>query len=156
MAWAMNLGALASPRPKIRQRSIRQTYNTWGWAGFNVNAMVQPFDFGQPLTFESNSPVVPIDIQGVPPNSPDVCLCGKPFSRPDALRRHIRTVHRTPTQANPTASGTSGPAGRYPCVCCERHRDANSFVRRDNLRQHLKVYHRMNKEGIDGYFRTYH
>ncbi|KAM7212890.1 hypothetical protein V8F06_011740 [Rhypophila decipiens] len=66
------------------------------WAGSDVNAVVQPFDFGQPLTFESNSPVAPIDIQGVPPNSPNVCLCGKPFPRPDALRRHIRTVHRTP------------------------------------------------------------
>jgi len=49
-----------------------------------------------------------------------------------------------------SGSGQSA-ANAYPCGLCDNHYGQNAFVRRDNLRQHLKVYHRYNKESVDRY-----
>lgn len=150
------------------------------WAGCDVTAiqpvidvnLIQPIidvgltqpvvDVDQLLTPKVNPLPASINTHGVADNFSDgkpACLCGKAFSRTDARARHIRTATRCgPTVLSPVTIGTPGPAGLFPCMLCDRHRGAGSFLRRDHLRQHLgeKGYHKMNKEGIDGYFRTYH
>ncbi|OTB04525.1 hypothetical protein M426DRAFT_11419 [Hypoxylon sp. CI-4A] len=59
------------------------------------------------------------------------CLCGKTFSRPDALIRHCDKKDR-----------------KFPCTFCKRHRDEDSFHRQDHLAQHLRGYHKLEEERI--------
>ncbi|KAM7203193.1 hypothetical protein V8F20_004135 [Naviculisporaceae sp. PSN 640] len=95
------------------------------------------------------------------------CRCGKTFSRRDSLKRHIQTVTGSIRVASietvsclfPLTVGSTNVVQQhdpYPCLLCNKHRGARSFLRRDHLRQHLRVYHKMNREAIDRYFKLHH
>lgn len=95
----------------------------------------------------------PRDIHGYHDSDTDgkkACLCGKSYSRLDSLNRHIRTVTKTQSSGIDTASSLTA-TNKYPCNLCNKHSGNSAFVRRDHLRQHLRVYHKYNKESIDGY-----
>ncbi|KAM7208529.1 hypothetical protein V8F20_001210 [Naviculisporaceae sp. PSN 640] len=93
---------------------------------------------------------------GVAPNLPNGlhCLCGKKFSRKDSLTRHIRTASRrrhTEVLLVTTDAPELSHPGQNACTLCNKYRGARSFLRRDHLRQHLRGYHKMDKEAIDKY-----
>jgi len=130
--------------------------DTW-FPIIDANIQLQPFDAGQELNAGAASIPVPIN-HGVDMNvaGNKTCLCGTPFTRRDALERHIRVESGRATQSMPV--GNAPTVGRYPCQLCDKHWGNNSFHRRDHLRQHLgaKGFHKMNKKGIEKYFETYH
>ena len=66
-------------------------------------------------------------------DSPLTCHCGKRYSRRDALSRHL-------------ASNV-----KWKCTLpnCRRAYAPSGFKRRDNLRQHLEVFHELTKEEVD-------
>ncbi|KAK3369949.1 hypothetical protein B0H63DRAFT_514180 [Podospora didyma] len=131
-------------------------------SGVDANAfMPTTDDLGQLLSFEVNPPPPSIDTHGVDTNiagGKPACICGKSFTRADSLRRHIQFAsHRArATLAFSVTSGTREAADLFPCVACDKHRGNESFTRRDHLRQHLRVYHKMNKEFVDEHLRAYH
>ncbi|KAM7203986.1 hypothetical protein V8F33_001957 [Rhypophila sp. PSN 637] len=59
-----------------------------------------------------------------------LCLCGSGFTRSDALTRHAKG--HSPEQS-----------AKFECPLCEKHDGEQAFKRRDNLRQHLVVVHRL-------------
>jgi len=124
------------------------------WTGYNnLNAILQPPDSSQHPVTELNTD--PITLHDTDTNSAAAaCLCGKSFSRRDALKRHIETASRRSTQAFSSLDASE----LYPCNLCDKYQGINSFKRRDHLRQHLGVkgYHKMNKVAIDKYLDEYH
>ena len=123
------------------------------WTGYNNNAILQPPDSSQHPVTELNTD--PITLHDTDTNSAAAaCLCGKSFSRRDALKRHIETASRRSTQAFSSLDASE----LYPCNLCDKYQGINSFKRRDHLRQHLGVkgYHKMNKVAIDKYLDEYH
>ncbi|KAK4453876.1 hypothetical protein QBC34DRAFT_393624 [Podospora aff. communis PSN243] len=84
------------------------------------------------------------------------CLCGKTFSRKDALSRHIRSASLRSTRFTTETSGAREK--NYACHLCDKFQGVNGFKRRDHLRQHLGVkgYHKLNKEAVDKYLDEYH
>lgn len=58
------------------------------------------------------------------------CKCGQPFKRLDSLERH--KIKYQPG------------ARQYSCQLCDRYEGEKAFTREDNLKQHLRVYHRVN------------
>lgn len=65
-------------------------------------------------------------------HTPHMCKCGKGFSRPDVLDRHVRQHESL--------------RPKYPCPHCSRHRGDKAFRRRDHLTQHTRNYHHI---GVD-------
>ncbi|TPX18611.1 uncharacterized protein E0L32_002468 [Thyridium curvatum] len=65
---------------------------------------------------------------------PYACICRRTFGRLDSLRRHVNSL-----------SSNSG----YECDYCSKHDGNNAFARLDNLKQHLKAYHRFEDKFLD-------
>jgi len=63
---------------------------------------------------------------------PFACICGKTFSRADALARHCAPKTIT-------------------CPLCSNHDGDKAFTRLDHLRQHLTTFHRVDKSNLDQY-----
>ena len=69
------------------------------------------------------------------------CKCGQPFKRLDSLERH--RVKYEPG------------ARQYSCQLCDRYEGEKAFTREDNLKQHLRVYHRVNSTKYGEYKKHY-
>ena len=69
------------------------------------------------------------------------CKCGQPFKRLDSLERHL--VKYQPG------------ARQYSCQLCDRYEGEKAFTREDNLKQHLRVYHRVNSTKYGEYKKCY-
>jgi hypothetical protein len=67
-------------------------------------------------------------------HSPYACSCGVKFVRNDALKRHIASYLKE--------------NAKYACTFCRRHRGKHAFRRKDHLVQHLRGYHKMEREEI--------
>ncbi|KAK4213583.1 hypothetical protein QBC37DRAFT_422681 [Rhypophila decipiens] len=64
------------------------------------------------------------------------CHCGSAFTRSDALTRHAKG--HSPKQSV-----------QIRCHLCVTHKPDQVFNRRDNLRQHLEVWHRLEGSWLD-------
>lgn len=69
------------------------------------------------------------------------CKCGQPFKRLDSLERH--RIKYEPG------------ARQYSCQLCDRYEGEKAFTREDNLKQHLRVYHRVNSTKYGEYKKRY-
>lgn len=69
------------------------------------------------------------------------CKCGQPFKRLDSLGRHL--IKYQPG------------ARQYSCLLCDRYEGEKAFTREDNLKQHLRVYHRVNSTKYGEYKKCY-
>lgn len=69
------------------------------------------------------------------------CKCGQPFKRLDSLGRHL--IKYQPG------------ARQYSCQLCDRYEGEKAFTREDNLKQHLRVYHRVNSTKYGEYKKCY-
>lgn len=69
------------------------------------------------------------------------CKCGQPFKRIDSLGRHL--IKYQPG------------ARQYSCQLCDRYEGEKAFTREDNLKQHLRVYHRVNSTKYGEYKKCY-
>ncbi|KAI8625893.1 hypothetical protein F5Y19DRAFT_449127, partial [Xylariaceae sp. FL1651] len=59
------------------------------------------------------------------------CICGSKFTRPDALKRHIKSKNKV---------------AQYPCLLCDRHQGPKAFTRADHLTQHLRGVHKQGRD----------
>ncbi|KAI0860023.1 hypothetical protein F4860DRAFT_233634 [Xylaria cubensis] len=69
------------------------------------------------------------------------CDCGKTFSRLYTLTRHL--------SSKSVASVTSRLGAKHSCPLCTKYDGENGFIRRDHLRQHLRVFHKLDDKGIE-------
>ncbi|KAK0631273.1 hypothetical protein B0T14DRAFT_559090 [Immersiella caudata] len=129
--------------------------NNTPWTSVNGSGLMQPLGFRPDLNLDAYPlPIPPIVHDTDTSSATPTCLCGKEFSRKDALLRHIGTASRRSIQSFSALDASE----LYPCNLCDKHQGINGFKRRDHLRQHLgiKGYHKMNKAAVDEYFNKYH
>ncbi|KAK0633956.1 hypothetical protein B0T14DRAFT_508093 [Immersiella caudata] len=81
--------------------------------------------------FQHRNPARPTGTCGRLDGSTRTCRCGKHYSRADALNRHLSNVKFKCTYQNCNAGS------------------GNGFRRRDHLRQHLEVFHKLTKAEVD-------
>jgi len=95
------------------------------------------------------------------------CTCGKTFSISANLYRHIqieadrddRPVTRRDLMEDDTEPSDIDPTtevGLYPCRLCDRHRGLFSFTTPNQLREHWRKFHRMDRNGAQDCFRAFH
>lgn len=75
-------------------------------------------------------------------HAPFMCKCGKSFTRPDVLQRHVK-VNQPELQ-------------KFTCPHCKSCPGGKSFKRRDHLTQHIRGYHHIDigteKYRLNGYY----
>ncbi|KAK5653625.1 hypothetical protein OQA88_8655 [Cercophora sp. LCS_1] len=97
----------------------------------------------------------PIALEFVPilhaPNGDKTCRCAKNFSRRDALTRHIKTANKKESRTSTALPRVALELDQslFPCGMCDKHQGQSAFARRDHLRQHLRVFHKLNDEAIN-------
>ncbi|KAI0186055.1 hypothetical protein EV127DRAFT_484565 [Xylaria flabelliformis] len=69
------------------------------------------------------------------------CDCGETFSKLSSVKRHL--------SSRKVASVTSSVGPRHPCPLCTKYDGENGFNRRDHLRQHLRVFHKLDNKGME-------
>ncbi|KAK4443066.1 hypothetical protein QBC34DRAFT_478588 [Podospora aff. communis PSN243] len=78
--------------------------------------------------------------------APPTCThCNKTFSRPDALKRHLKSSCNANSESNIHYRAQAG----FTCDLCDP--GAKTFKRRDHLLQHLRVYHKMSEGAVERY-----
>ncbi|KAI1739469.1 hypothetical protein F4680DRAFT_421684 [Xylaria scruposa] len=72
---------------------------------------------------------------------PYSCNCGRTYSRLYALTRHL--------SSRSVASVTGSVGAKHSCPLCTKYDGESGFNRRDHLRQHLRVFHKLDKKGME-------
>ncbi|TRX88198.1 hypothetical protein FHL15_010887 [Xylaria flabelliformis] len=95
--------------------------------------------FGCLRVFRNNSKL--LDHGKAADHHPYACFCGKTFSRLFSVTRHLSSREVA------SVAGSAGP--RHPCPLCTKYDGEYGFNRRDHLRQHLRVFHKLDNKGME-------